>query len=298
MSRVIKKITIRLLWGILGRQRLVRFARMLTRAARLDGANEMGENGEMLVVDTALRHAAATGATPVIVDCGANVGHYVISVGQRAAALGLKAITLHAFEPASATLATLRKNLAAQLPAMPVVVNQCALSDAATGPRTLHIVHDNAGVNSLLPGDFSPSAYTETVPVSTLDEYCAAAGIAAVLLLKIDTEGNDHNVLLGARGLLQRGQIELVQFEYNYRWIYARKYLRDVFELAATTGMRLGKVTPQGIEFYPDWHPELETFVEGNYLLCRPEWVDRFLTVPWWGNVILKTGKGRSSATG
>lgn len=287
MTKTFKLFTVAFLWRLLGRKRLIRFSRMLTHAARLDGANEMGLNGEMLVVDTALKHADATIGPPVIIDCGANIGHYTIQVGERAAVLGLPAIALHAFEPASATLATLRKNLATSLPAVPAVVNQIALSDAA-GQLQLHVVHDNAGVNSLLPGDFSPAAYTETVSVSTLDDYCATAGISQILLLKVDTEGNDYNVMAGARELLKRGAIALVQFEYNYRWIYARKYLRDVFEVARATGMRLGKVTPRGIEFYPEWHPELESYVEGNYLLCRPEWVERFPNVEWWGHDVLK----------
>ena len=207
--------------------------------------------------------------------------------------MGMSNIGLHAFEPASATVATLRKNLATELPALPVVINQCALSNDASGTRKLHVVHENAGVNSLLAGDFTPSAYTETVSVTTLDDYSTTAGITKVLLLKIDTEGNDHNVLLGARGLLTHGAIEVIQFEYNYRWIYARKYLRDVFELAADVGMAVGKVTPSGIEFYSEWHPELETFVEGNYLLCRPEWRTRFPAIEWWGKGIVKTRTGR-----
>jgi FkbM family methyltransferase len=287
MTKTFKRLTVAFFWNLLGRNRLVRFARMLTHAARLDGANQMRLNGEMLVVDTALKHADTMTAPPVIIDCGANIGHYTIEVGQRAAALGLPTIALHAFEPASTTLETLKKNLATSLPGIPVVVNQAALSDAA-GQLALHIVHDNAGVNSLLLGEFSPAAYTETVSVSTLDAYCAAVGINHILLLKIDTEGNDFNVLLGASELLKRGAISLIQFEYNYRWIYARKYLRDVFELARAAGMCLGKVTPGGIEFYPGWHPELETYVEGNYLLCRPEWVERFPGVEWWGHDVLK----------
>lgn len=287
MTKIFKRLTISFFWIVMGRKRLVRFARMLTHAARLDGANQMLTNGEMLVIDTALKQAASTMAPPVIIDCGANIGHYTIEVGQRAAALGLPAIALHAFEPASATLCTLRKNLATELQSVAVVINQAALSDTS-GQLELHIVHDNAGVNSLLLGDFSRAAYTEKVSVGTLDDYCAKSSISRILLLKIDTEGNDFNVLLGSSELLKRGAIELVQFEYNYRWIYARKYLRDVFELARTTGMHLGKVTPGGIEFYPEWHPELESYTDGNYLLCRAAWVERFPKVEWWGQNVVK----------
>jgi FkbM family methyltransferase len=253
----------------------------------------MNVNGEMLVVDVALKHARGLVKAPVIIDCGANVGHYTIEVGRRISLHGLTQVSLHAFEPASATLATLLNNINMNLIDVPVVVRQAALSDAP-GQLKLHIVHDNAGVNSLLPSTLNATAYTETVSVITLDNYCTAESIDKILLLKIDTEGNDYNVLEGSRDLLSRGDIELVQFEYNYRWIYARRYLQDVFELARCTGMRLGKITTSGIEFYTDWHPELETFTEGNYLLCLPVWVDRFPNIEWWGNGILKTSQLRA----
>jgi hypothetical protein len=42
-------------------------------------------------------------------------------------------------------------------------------------------------------------------------------------------------------------------------------------------------VTPRGIEFYEAWHPELESFKEGNYLLVRPEVRRGMQTVTWWG---------------
>jgi hypothetical protein len=41
-------------------------------------------------------------------------------------------------------------------------------------------------------------------------------------------------------------------------------------------------ITPQAIEFYESWDAELEKFVEGNYLLCRPDSVERFPRIAWW----------------
>ena len=292
MNNNLKRIVVRFFWMLLGRKRLVRFARMLTRASRLDGENQMGVNGELLVIDTALKHARGEEHSPTLVDCGANVGDYSIQFARRAKDIGLSKISLHLFEPASATLVTLRKKLSLELPGLPVVVNQAALSDSAR-EMFFYVVHDNAGVNSQLAGDFSPASYTETVSVNTLENYCKSQEIEKILLLKIDTEGNDYNVLAGAKNLLMCGAIDLVQFEYNYRWIYARRYLRDVFELICATDMRLGKVTAHGIEFYEEWHPELETFTEGNYLLCGSEWVQRFPKIEWWGEG-LKRRAGKS----
>lgn len=45
----------------------------------------------------------------------------------------------------------------------------------------------------------------------------------------------------------------------------------------------MGKVTPLGIEVYPRWHPELEKFVEGNYLAFLPGQAQDLPTIKWWG---------------
>src|SRR5205814_1103726 len=100
--------------------------------------------------------------------------------------------------------------------------------------------------------------------------------------LKIDTEGNDLEVLHGAKGLLQAGGIEMLQFEYNHRWITARRFLLDVFELLTPLGYRLGKVTGSGIEFYAKWDFELESFREGNYLAVKDRYVGDFPAIRWW----------------
>ena len=53
-------------------------------------------------------------------------------------------------------------------------------------------------------------------------------------------------------------------------------------EYAKAVGYRVGKVTAHAIEFYEHWDEELEKYVEGNYLFCRPDWVDRFPQIRWW----------------
>ena len=41
-------------------------------------------------------------------------------------------------------------------------------------------------------------------------------------------------------------------------------------------------MTRRGIELYRGWDPELETFVEGNYVGLREDWMARVNTFPWW----------------
>jgi hypothetical protein len=101
-------------------------------------------------------------------------------------------------------------------------------------------------------------------------------------LVKIDTEGHDLAVLRGARTLLAGQNIAVVQFEYNHRWVYARAFLRDAIGLLAGFGYRVGKLTPKGVEFYPGWDADLETFVEGNYVACAARAAESMPAVRWW----------------
>ena len=116
----------------------------------------------------------------------------------------------------------------------------------------------------------------------TLDSYVEHAKLDKITLLKIDTEGHDLAVLRGAQKLIASHRIAAAQFEYNHRWIDARSYLRDSFELFQPHGYCVGKLTPYGLEFYPMWEAELETFVEGNYVACLPHVAERLPSVQWW----------------
>jgi FkbM family methyltransferase len=263
---------------LIGRRNLVRGARFLLNYGRRDLPNQMESNGEWLVQDTVL--AAAGSRNLTVFDVGANIGawsHRLLTVG-RADGVTLR---VHVFEPAAATFERLTRNL---LPAFgnDVVAVNCAASDR-NGRGTLFKVHELDGSNSLHGLAGSTEGLTpEAIEVRTLDDYCRSAAVQTIDLLKIDAEGHDHLVLTGARGLLERQAVEVIQFEYNFRWIGARRFLKDVFDDLAPLGYEIGKVTPKAIEWYPTWSDELETFREGNYLAARPIWHQRFPSLAWW----------------
>ena len=79
------------------------------------------------------------------------------------------------------------------------------------------------------------------VQATTLDTYLRERSIEHVTLLKCDAEGHDLAVLRGGAEALAQGRVDVWQFEYNARWIHARAFLRDVFELARAAPYALGK---------------------------------------------------------
>jgi len=54
---------------------------------------------------------------------------------------------------------------------------------------------------------------TESVEMTTLDEFCRRKNVEIINFLKIDTEGGDLDVLQGATGMLAEHRIDLVQVE-------------------------------------------------------------------------------------
>ncbi|TLD70889.1 FkbM family methyltransferase [Phragmitibacter flavus] len=146
------------------------------------------------------------GKPPVILDVGANIG-------QTAAAyhFTLPEFIVHAFEPFRDTFQALQKNVAS----LPNV--HCWQMAMGAKSGQLHLSLDaivpTSTLNSLENASSTPLDRSETIDVSTVDEFCASKGIETVGILKIDTEGHDLEVLKGASNLLSQGAIQSVLIE-------------------------------------------------------------------------------------
>jgi FkbM family methyltransferase len=278
MKQLIKKGIVTGLWHTLGRKDLVRLARFLSNESRLDTANNMDSNGELLVQRTVLDQLLNNGPG-VVFDVGANVGEWTKSL--YAQSHGAANFQTHAFEPCQQTHETLRANLEQWGLTSQVIPAQVALS-SAPGQRSFYSYGSNVGRNSLHPASDVAQQSVETVALETLDQYCRHQEISRIHLMKIDTEGHDLEVIYGGQEMLQKNRIDALQFEYNWRWIDSRHYLKDAFTFFGPLGYTLGKVTPLGIEFYDQWHFELETFREANFLAARKDLAAHFPQVEWW----------------
>ena len=261
-----------------GRARLVRAGEYLCRAARLDAPDRIADNGERLVQRTLAHHAS--GVTTVV-DCGANTGQWSAALQAFGRPVGQAVLRLYCFEPAAPAFEKLTANLA-PLAGGGVSVHPIrqALS-RSTSDATLYVVHEAAGTNSLTRGG-AEHCTTELVETTTLTAFARRQGIERIDLLKIDAEGHDFEVLAGARQLIDARAIDVVQFEYNQRWIYGGRFLRNVFLLLADTDYAIGKVTPRGLQWHREYDWRLETFVQGNWLACTPRRVAQFPEAPGW----------------
>lgn len=282
MSAKLKQVLSGTVLGLLGRRRTARLGRFLYNEACFTTANDPRTNGEWLVQDRFCAWARGQTEAVTVFDVGANIGEWTRDLSSRLKAAGVS-YTIHPAEPFPDTYATLTRNLETWGLTSVTRPHNVALSDA-DGEREFFSLGANQGRNSLHPiPEVGAVANRTRVVCRSLDSLCQELGITTVHFVKIDTEGHDLDVVRGAKGLLASRSVAMLQFEYNHRWIVARHYLRDAFDLFRPLGYRLGKLTRLGIEFYDTWHPELESFREGNYLAVRPEVATAFPTVTWWG---------------
>ena len=261
-----------------GRARLVRVGGYLCRAGRLDAPDDLACNGEELVQQAVVRNASRL---TTVIDCGANIGQWSAALlSAFGASGGEAALRLYCFEPSAATFEKLTANLA------PLAGGGVALHpirqalSRRTGAATLYVVHEAAGVNSLTCA--AAHRTTEVVEATTLTTFAQRRGIERIDLLKIDAEGHDFEVLAGAQALIDAAAIDVIQFEYNQRWIYGGRFLRDVFLLLADTDYAIGKVTPRGVQWHREYDWRLESFVQGNWLACTPRRIAQFPEAPGW----------------
>lgn len=102
-----------------------------------------------------------------------------------------------------------------------IVLNRLALADTE-GTVKLH-VYDNEHLSWSTLADRPLEKYginvrpvgTEEVPATTVDAYCEKARILRIDLLKIDVEGAEHQVLQGARHMLEEKRILCCVFEFG-----------------------------------------------------------------------------------
>jgi FkbM family methyltransferase len=97
-----------------------------------------------------------------------------------------------------------------------VKVNQFGLAD-----RVEKAVVYYSNVQSFEKHPFIASIEGDCYDLDTVDNYCQENGIERIDFLKIDTEGFDYKVLLGAKQMIQSGNIKYIQFEY---WDGVRKF--------------------------------------------------------------------------
>jgi FkbM family methyltransferase len=258
-----KKSIRRLFWRI-GR-------RLYSLARREEQTNDIERNGESYIQSCVIRSIPLSVPLTVI-DIGANRGDWVAALWKQLPLVRRQADLLHiyAFEPVPSTADALGVRITGFNPSGLITVNRIAISNSS-GIARMGVFSDTGGTNSFHFDQASADLALDFVDVTRMPIaiFCKEQSISHIHLIKCDTEGHDLNVLEGALPLFQTESIDVFQFEYNHRWVLARGFLKDVFNLVEGLPYRIARIEPDHIEVFDRWHPELDRFFQSNYLIVR-----------------------------
>jgi FkbM family methyltransferase len=229
----------------------------------IGGGTNVRSSGESVVIERILPGLVGDGR-PTVFDVGANVGSYSTEI---LSAFGSR-VELHAFEPSRAAFAQLSARIGGQAN---VHLHEFGLS-AREERLMLYANETGSGLGSVYDRRLDHLGIamdvTEEIVVRPLDDVCAEAGIDRISLLKMDVEGHELRVLEGARGMLERNAIDLIQFEFGGCNIDSRTYFQDFFYLL-DPGFRLHRIVRDGLTPVDRYREADEIFITTNFLAIR-----------------------------
>lgn len=225
-------------------------------------------NGEPMRIDPAVRHMLPHENEPalfaylrdhirpgqVVLDLGAFLGTYAILAARRAGPTG----RVVAFEPSPSTFEGLRRHLRMNGLEAPQVDARCAAVGARTGQQRLQVWGDEPYRNMIAPD----GASGVPIDVVTLDDVCRAWDRPPDWI-RMDVQGQEFDVLRGARDLLRagRGHLRIVAEMHPEQWPGYGVPVADAAAAFADLGVRARALPGTG----PDGAP----FVQGGHALLE-----------------------------
>lgn len=142
----------------------------------------------------------------VIFDVGANVGQ-----STRQYVNWFPQSQIYCFEPISSTFIELKRNVKSF---SNVHCFKLALG-SSKGQKDMYGGNCSLmySINPRVNGMSHANSKIESVEIDTLDEFCHRQEIIKISFLKIDTEGYDFEVLRGAKEILSRQMLDILQVE-------------------------------------------------------------------------------------
>jgi len=214
-----------------------------------------------------IRRAIGSVNSPVVFDVGANEGNwsaFVVSVNPSA--------RIFAFEPHPNTYLRLTDHL-------PKAHSYNVGVGHHAEESTLHDYVDLDGsshatcLKGVIEKIHGGRAVTTKVQIVDLDSVAEAEGITSIDLLKIDVEGMELSVLIGAKRLLSSGGVKRIQFEFNSMNTISRSLFYDFYEMLSPQ-YNIYRLLPHGllpIPSYDAWMHEQFAYQNVAAVLRRLE---------------------------
>lgn len=259
MGKTMRDVVARIYAFLFARPQTQMINRMLYHLAlRGFGYNngwQLGPSGELWFIQHARPRMA--------LDIGANRGDY-------AEALASSGCSVIAFEPLPAAFSDLIA-MSERFPSKILAFN-CAVG-VEPGTLTLHYGEDDSMLASLSPeiNDISyvgiGNTNTMQVQVVSIDSHFSRFDTPFIDLIKIDVEGFEYEVILGAQETIARFKPSYIQVEYNLHQLFRGHSLWSMSRLLPDYD--LFQLLPKGMRRVDPKLPESNTFCYSNFVFVR-----------------------------
>ncbi len=232
--------------------------RLLLESQGFGAGARVETSGEIAAARSVLR--AERDDPLVIFDIGANRGEY--------SELILKAFPtaqIHAFEPSVESFNLLSDRLKCY---QNVSTYNCALGKTE-GQALLYKETRLGRIASLTRLDVTQSNLTEEIAVRCLDSLLPSLDLQQINLVKIDVEGHEMDVLLGAEGAIRSGTIRHIQFELGGSSVDTNTTLKMFFDFLGDYNYELCLIRPDSIYPLSNYKYSYEQYSTTNFLARR-----------------------------
>jgi FkbM family methyltransferase len=222
------------------------------------GGQAVSDSGEIGALRFALNKWGGAGQF-VVFDVGAHDGAYLEAalevVGGR-----LRAVS---FEPQDACFEILR----ARYESDPRVSLHKAAISKQVGVADLFFAEPGESFASLCRQNDAQTNAQE-VSVTTVDQFCDENGVGRIQFLKIDTEGQEMEVLQGASRMIQEGRIDFIQFEFGDTFLHTPYHFLDVWNYLSNRYV-IYRILRHGLAELKRYSHDLEIYKNANFLSIR-----------------------------
>jgi FkbM family methyltransferase len=184
-------------------------------------------SGEHYLINKILKKNLADIAKPVIFDVGANVGKYFLMLAR-----DFPQAQIYAFEPNNNAFTQLVANVGKSVNCVNV-----GMGEEEKAGKIFTYSNNLVSEHASIYGDvFRTFHKADDVmeldfQMTTLDLFCERENITGIDFLKIDTEGNELNVLKGGGKMLSKRKVKIIQFEFGECDVFSRVFLQDFYAI-------------------------------------------------------------------